>query len=268
MAQPTLRTGKLPPVPDKRDALFTQFATVRLVAPQVPPEFGHEDAVERLGEQWGMLGNGPDNTVKQGFRGAGDCVFAGGDHEHMMWNAEVGKKVAFTGANAIGDYSKVTGYVVGDRSTDNGTQVRDALNYRRTTGLVDAKRRRHKLGAYVQLEPGNTDHIRQALYLLSAVGIGIKFPETAMQQFQDGKPWTVVAGDEPHSGHYVPAVAVRAGGIVVVTWGRLQLMTWPFFERYCDEAWGLLSSEFLAGGRSPEGFDLQALLDYLAQLGT
>jgi hypothetical protein len=266
MAQPKLRTGKLPPVPDHRDALFTQFATVRLIAPQVPAEFGHEEAVERLGEQWGMLGNGPDPTVKQGFRGAGDCVFAGGDHEHMMWNAEVGKKVAFTGANAISDYSKVTGYVVGDDSTDNGTQVRDALKYRQSTGLVDKSRRRHKLGAYVQLEPGNSDHIRQALYLLSAVGIGFAFPETAMQQFLDGKPWSVVAGAQAPTGHYVPAVAVRPGGIVVVTWGKLQLMTWPFFAKYCDEAWGLLSREFIKSGKSPEGFDLQALLEYLPQL--
>src|SRR3954470_24960803 len=119
----TLHTGKLPPVPDYRDALFTQFATVSQLLPKVPAEFGHEKDVEALGEQWGMLGNGPDNTVKRGFGGAGDCVFAGGDHEHMMWNAEVGKKVAFTGANAISDYSAVTGYEIGNDTTDQGTVV-------------------------------------------------------------------------------------------------------------------------------------------------
>jgi hypothetical protein len=266
MARTKLRLGKQPPTPDHRDALFTQFATVSQLLPQVPAAFGHEDAVQKLGEQWGMLGNGPDNSVKQGFQGAGDCVFAGGDHEHMMWNAEVGKKVAFTGANAISDYSKVTGYVIGDDSTDQGTIVRDALKYRQNTGLVDKGKKRHKLGAYVQLEPGNTDHVKQALYILSAVGIGFQFPSSAMQQFNDGKPWSVVAGAQIEGGHYVPVVAVRAGGIVVITWGQLQLMTWQFFQKYCDEAWGLLSQEFLKAGKSPEGFDLAALQAYLPQL--
>ena len=57
-----------------------------------------------------MLGSGPDTTVSAGFDGAGDCVFAGGDHETMLWTLEGGAPASFTGANAIADYSAVTGY--------------------------------------------------------------------------------------------------------------------------------------------------------------
>ena len=50
----------------------------------------------------------------------------------------------------------------------------------------------------------------------------------------------------------------------MVTWGALKRMTWAFWDRYCDEAWCVLSPDFLAAGRSPQGFDLDALLHDLA----
>ena len=36
-------------------------------------------------------------------------------------------------------------------------------------------------------------------------------------------------------------------------------MTWSFWERYCDEAYCLISSDFLHGGKTPEGLDLERL---------
>lgn len=254
--------GKADPTPDPRDALFTEFATVAKL-PKAPATYDPP----HLEAEWGMLGNGPDDSVAPGFQGAGDCVFAGGDHETMLWQAEGGGKAAsFTGATAISDYAAVTGYVVGDDSTDRGTVVRDALLYRRRTGLVDAGGARHKLGAFVQLEPGNTDHVKLGTYLLGVAGIGFQFPSSAMRQFDRGKPWTVVAGAQVEGGHYVPVIGYSAAGVLVVSWGRVQLMTWPFFRKYVDEAWGLLSPEFLRAGRSPQGFDLKGLKTYLSAL--
>ena len=65
----------------------------------------------------------------------------------------------FTGANAIEDYSAVTGYdpktpldADGNNPTDLGTNTRDGLNYRQKTGLIDTAGKRHRIGAYVSLE--------------------------------------------------------------------------------------------------------------------
>ncbi len=178
-----------------------------------------------------MLGNGPDSTVSPGFEGAGDCVFAGSDHETMLWNLEADKQVKFTGANAIADYSAVTGYdpkapldANGKNPTDNGTNTRDALNYRRQMGLVDASGNRHRIGAYVALELGNMDQLLEALYLFGVVGIGFRFPDSAMDQFAAGKPWSVVPGPPPTDGHYVPLVAYRTN-LQCVSWGRIEQMT-------------------------------------------
>lgn len=52
--------------------------------------------------------------------------------------------------------------------------------------------------------------------------------------------------------------------LTVVTWGRLQELTWRFWDRYCEEAYCILSPDFLAGGHAPNGFDLEALRADLA----
>ena len=257
-----LKLGKKPATYDSRDFRFADLRTLAPLPPH-PKQFGHEKLV--AAKAWQMLGNGPDNTVAPGFTGAGDCVFAGGDHETMMWTIEGGHPATFTGANAIADYSAVTGYDPhapldshGENPTDNGTNVRDALKYRRKTGLVDAHGTRHKIGAYVALEIGNMEELLEALYLFGIVAIGFQFPASAMDQFDHGKPWSVVAGSTIEGGHYVPLVAYRQT-LECVTWGRIQKMTTEFYKKYCDEAWAILSPEMLASGKSPEGFDLAQL---------
>lgn len=257
-----LKTGKLPFVADERDLkLSTYLTTTDLPTP--PADFGHEDLVT----DWAMLGNGPDDSVAPGFEGAGDCVFAGGDHETLMLGAEGGHHPAFTGRQAIADYSAVTGYVVGEESTDRGTEVRAALKYRKATGLADSAGHRHHIGAFLQLDK-DLDKVFQAAYLFGCVGIGIEFPESAMDQFNEGKPWDVVEGSPIDGGHYVPVVGRSSGNLVVVTWGKTQEMTPDFFARYCDEAWVYLSSSALDGdGETPDGFDKAQLLADLHALG-
>jgi hypothetical protein len=256
------KLGKKPATYDKRDLLFARYRTAEAL-PSHPKHFGHEKLVGA--DVWQMLGNGPDNTVSPGFEGAGDCFFAGGAHETMLWNLENSTQVEFTGANCIADYSAVTGYnpkanlnSQGENPTDKGTDCRVGLKYRQKTGLIDAAGKRHKIGAYVALELGNTKELLEALYLFGVVGIGLKFPDSAMDQFDTGKPWSVVPGPAPTEGHYVPLVAYRTQ-LEVVTWGRIQKMTTQFYMTYCDEAWAILSPEMLVAGKSLEGFDLAQL---------
>jgi hypothetical protein len=257
------KLGKKPATYDKRDFQFAHYRTAAPLPPH-PKQFGHEKLVAANG--WQMLGNGPDNTVSPGFQGAGDCVFAGGDHETMLWTLEAGSAAEFSGATAISDYSAVTGYNPKDPNSDQGTDVREALKYRQNTGLIDAAGSRHKIGAYLALEPGNVDHLMEALYLFGVVGIGIQFPGSAMDQFNAGKPWSVVQGAQIEGGHYIPLVAKRAN-LECVTWGRIQQMTSQFYAKYCDEAWAILSPEMLKTGKSPEGFDLGQLQTDLNALG-
>jgi hypothetical protein len=250
----TYKLGKLPATYDSRDLWFSDYRTGKL--PAVPPTFGHENLISK--GQWLMLGNSEDDTVAPGFQGCGDCFFAGSAHETMMWIKEAGGTPTFDAKSVIKSYSEVTGYDLNNPNSDQGTDVRAGMKYRAKTGILDAKGNRHKIGAYVALEPGNLDHLYEAIYLFGAVGIGLDLPYSAMDQTQQGCVWSVVPGAESAGGHYVSLVAKRQY-VECVTWGQIQPMTNTFYQKYCEEAWVLLSEEMLTSGKSPEGFDLNTL---------
>ncbi|MDR3675798.1 MAG: hypothetical protein P4N24_09935, partial [Acidobacteriota bacterium] len=52
----------------------------------------------------------------------------------------------------------------------------------------------------------------------------------------------------------------RQSSITCITWGQPKKMTWAWFEKYCSEAYALVSKDWLsASGVSPSGFDLATL---------
>lgn len=253
-----MRLGKQPATHDPQDLCFAHYRTVSALR-DAPVGYGHQGLVKA---PWGMLGN--DEW--------GDCAWAGPAHEHMLTSAAAGRQVSFTTEAVLAAYSAGTGFnpaagPSGSNPTDQGSNVRSVLKYRQKTGLVDAAVAVHKIGAYVALEPGNWDELLQALYLFESVGIGIEFPSSAMAQFDQGKPWSVVGGARVEGGHYIPVVGrpLTSDGLCV-TWGATQRFTKGFYSKYSDEAWAILSPEMLASGRSLEGFDLTQLTADLAAL--
>lgn len=247
------KTGKLAPTYDRRDLLFTEFKNGPLKLSKASVGFGHQALVP----SWGMLGN--DRL--------GDCAAAGPCHEHMLWTSLQGKAAPFGDEQAIALYSAVTGYNPADPSTDRGTNVRDMLSYRKSVGITDAIGGNHKIGGYCALEPGNWTQLLEALKIFDVVGIGIEFPQSAMDQFNQSKPWTVVHGAEVEGGHYVP-VCARPGTdyVLVVTWGQTQLMGRGFYQKYNDESYGMFSTETLINGKSPEGFSLADFQQALTEI--
>lgn len=247
-----MKYGKLPARINATQLKLADYLDAS-VLPRVPAEFGHERAIA----DYGMLGNDQ----------VGDCVFAGAAHETMIWGREANTVIEFNTEAVESDYSAVTGFdpsqadpVTGENPTDQGTDVQAAASYRRRIGIVDSAGRRHHIGAYVALTPGDPDQLAAAAYIFGAVGIGLRVPAYAEDEFNAGKPWDVRHGNARIvGGHYVPVVARRAGNFCVVTWGRVQEMTTMFYRRYCDEALVYLSTEMLSGGHSPEGFNLAQL---------
>lgn len=248
--------GKLPASPEAKDIRLLSLLEASAILPLAPVGFGHDHLIPANG--WGMLGN---DTY-------GDCVWAGAAHETMLLNMMNGRKVNFRPYDVLSDYAKVTGFDPATGYGDNGTNVHDALNYRRNRGVRDALGRRHKIGAFVSLEPRDWKQMLGALRAFDFVAIGFEFPHSADRQFAAGKPWTYVPGSQIEGGHYVPVVG-RPGlaRIDVLTWGQVQGMTRTFYEHYADEAYGVLSLEALnASGVTPEGLNLDALRAALAAL--
>ena len=249
-----MKLGKKPATRDDRDIRFAAIAT-GVTLPTPPSRFGHGTLFHSDG--WGMLGNDQ----------YGDCVFAGGAHEVMLTNKLARRTVEFTDAAVLGDYSAVTGFTPDDPNTDQGTDVREALKYRRATGLADAHAGRHRIGAYVSIRPNDFDELMQAVYVFSAVGIGFNFPSSAMDQFNHGETWDVVEGATVEGGHYVPVVGRSSRNIAgVITWGRRQGLTRDFYEIYNDEAWAMIYPEELRNGRTERGMSLDQLQHALTAL--
>ena len=250
-----LKLGKGVARHDPRTLLLASYVTTALPAPPATA-----DLTAKVGASWGMMDNDQ----------IGDCTCAAAGHLIMEWTANAGKKmVTPTDKQIVAAYSAITGYNPTTGANDNGAQEIDVLNYWRQTGIAS-----HKIGAYVALEPANHIHIMDSVYIFEGCYIGVQLPISAQAQVQNHQPWSVPPGGptgdgKPGSwgGHAIPVVAYDARGVTVVTWGALQVMTWSFWETYCDEAYAILSTDYLDGSKkAPGGFSMQELQADLADL--
>lgn len=252
MATPLLPLGKKPFVPSDKDFKLKQVEVSLPPMPQRP--FGSGN----LYSDWGVLGNDK----------YGDCVFAGADHETMLWNRLARHDVSFTEANALADYSALTGFNPNDPNTDQGTEVRASMGYRRDTGLIAADGNRHKIDAYVSIDPKDFDLMIRCVYAFGAVGIGFEVPNSIWNQWSAGAVWDVVANDGGiDGGHYVPIVGYPAvDRATFVTWGKRTVMSRAFYEKYNDEAWVALTKEETHQVSSVRNIDWDTLNQMLAAL--
>ena len=242
-----LKLGKGAARHDPRALLMASY-----VAPSLPSPPPAVDLTTKV-NAWGMMENDQ----------IGDCTCAAAGHLLMEWTANAGKKmVTPSDKQIVAAYSAITGYNPTTGANDNGAVEVDVLNYWRQTGIAA-----HKIGAYVSLEPSNHNHIMDAVYIFQGCYIGMQLPISAQAQVQNHQPWSVPPGGatgdgKPGSwgGHAVPVVAYDARGVTVVTWGALQTMTWSFWEVYCDEAYAILSKDYLTGKKTtPQGFSVAQL---------
>lgn len=246
------KLGKLPATPNRVAFKLSQFANSDVLP--TPPASHNNTAL--VTAPWGMLGNDQ----------YGCCVFAGAAHETMLWNSEAKNIVEFSDHAVLSDYTTVTGFNPNEPWTDAGTNMSDAAEYRRRTGVIDANGNRHKVAAYLAIEPGNLDELKLANFLFGAVGIGIVVTSAQQDQFAAGQPWDVDENSQIEGGHYVPIVAYDADFFYVVTWGQIQKATYNFIQKQMDEGLVYLSEEALTASKSLEGFDDTTLKQYLAEL--
>jgi hypothetical protein len=157
-------------------------------------------------------------------------------------------------------YERDGGYVPGDPSTDNGAVIQTVLaNWQADPTEVCP------ITEYAELKDFyHIANVKEALYLFGTVYLGINCPQSAMDQFNYGQPWTYVPGSPIDGGHAIVLQEVAVPGALdmmhVVTWGQLQKANIEFFHHYVEEAWVVLSPDwFSTSGVDVDGFDLAAL---------
>lgn len=244
-----MKLGKRRARHDPRVPMLSKYTT-RLPAPPAQEDYGSK--LSHLG----MMLNDK----------LGDCTCAAVGHVIQEWTTYAQKKPLVLPDDTIEQlYEAVGGYVPGQPSTDNGAVEVDVLNYWLANPVQG-----NVLQAYAAVEPGNHNGIKDAVYIFGNAYIGLQLPVSAQtQDVWAVPPGGAVGPGAPGSwgGHAVPAVGYDARGLTVITWGALKRMTWQFWDAYCDEAYALLSPDWIeATGKAPPGFDLAQLTRDLNEL--
>lgn len=217
-----MRLGKLPP--KYRRDILRLGPLLDEPALRTPPPLINPPAIE----QWGMYGNDVH----------ADCTCAAAAHMIVGWRGfEHTAAAAPTDADVLSLYARVNG------GEDSGAYAIDVLHQWHNEGLGA-----DKIAAFVKVDQHQTDHVRQALWQFGGLYTGFNLPRSA--QAQGAGTWDVVpslnmqgpAIPGSWGGHAVNAIGYNPVGPMVVTWGRLQQLTWAFWDAYCDEAYAVFDT--------------------------
>jgi len=242
--------GKLAPKFNPKTLDFARYLKPKAIAPPPTKSYWEYKIPEPT---WGMYAN---DTI-------GDCTCAAAAHLLMNWTAHTGSMVTPALEEVLGMYSAISGYDPISGANDNGAAITDVLDYLQKTGLAG-----HKIDGWAQIDHTNLNHAKTAIYLFGGINIGVQVPQSIMDQTDQHETWDVVPNDGGiDGGHSIPNFGYGATGTTCVTWGALQPMTWEWFKKYCDEAYCLLSLDWLASsGLAPSHLDVASLRADLQEL--
>lgn len=177
-----------------------------------------------------------------------------------------GSTITISDDSALTFYEAISGYNPADPATDVGATLQDALGYWRTTGIGG-----HQILAFAQIDHTDLALVRACIALFGGVYAGFNVPQSAIDQFNAGKPWALPSRtSQIVGGHCVPILGYQGTDFDVVTWAKVQKMSGGFYKRYFDETWVAFSAEWLSRSdrRSPTGLDyLQLNADVMSLTG-
>lgn len=283
-----VKLGKRAARKDPRTLQFANYSASMPATPRVswhpaPQVAGYSQRIANLG----MLMNDA----------LGDCTCAGAAHMVQAWLQLNGTPYIPLDEQVEALYEAVGGYVPGNPSTDNGAVLLDVLRYWKANGILPIptlvktvsvesrfsatagdlgkgggpvpRAMAHDLTAFAEVQPTQHEEVRRAIYYFGGAYIGLQLPNSAQSQ----DVWDVPMlgprfNGAPGSwgGHCVNLIDYTDKGVICITWGALKMMTWKFFDTYCDEAYALLSPDWLRKGICPAGFAMDALQEDLAAI--
>jgi hypothetical protein len=224
-----------------------------------------------------MLGNGPDSTLPAGQGPVGDCVIAEDLHLAAERACNAGAPWSPTTAQALAVYSAVTGFVIGDSSTDQGTNPLDLVAYRKAgnaypdgSTILDA----------VAVDATNAEALKQAIWLADGVFMWAALPDDWESEEDGGDVWDVAGPPNPQNGHGFGGASYggASGNIQLTEWGEDDPpveLTFAAAAKYCIPSAGggviaFLGSNIVSSvtSKAPAGFDLSTLKSYIDGLGT
>ena len=248
MAFQRFKGGKLPPRRRVGIPALSEFVD-RAAAWSPVPAAGWEFAVPA--SALSMLGN--DQW--------GDCGPAGllGQLQAQSYNA--GRPLIPTTQDALNLYAQfgfnINAGPSGYNPTDNGTVLTDILAYAQNTGVTIGNTV-HKIVGSAAVNISSVAELRWAAYTFGGLYMGLNLPSVCENNTTN---WNFGAGQAIAGGHCVDLLGEGAAGGKIRSWGMFIPGTWEFLANYLDEAYVIVTPDWLdAQGKSPAGLDLDGLL--------
>lgn len=195
----------------------------------------------------------------------GDCVIAARAHQQLRFEAFEQKRILqITDEEVLQEYWKEGKVLPCDRHPDRGLVLLESLKKWRKNGWT-AGGQQHDIYAFAEIIPTDIMSVKTSIYFLAGTTAGIMVSQSALDQFDGRTGWDVV--DNPgmlHGGHAIDIIGYDQAGPICVTWGRLQHMTWRFWEQYCDEAYAVVDNRDRFLENSP--VDVVKLEGYLKEI--
>jgi hypothetical protein len=246
-----MKFGKLAPKQHQKTLMMAKYTT-EMVRRDVPRKVWREYKVPP--SLWGMFDNDE----------YGDCTCAAIAHMLMLVTSHTGPMVVPTNLDVLNAYSAVSGFDQISGANDNGAAITDVLAYWQSNGIAG-----HKILGWASVGPSQQT-IKQAIWMFGAVNLGVRLPKSAMDQFAGHQPWSVSLHEDNtiEGGHSIPNFGYGSEGTNCITWGQRQGMTWEWFTKFADEAYVVITEDWLdkATQLTPSGFDLATLQADLAAL--
>lgn len=195
----------------------------------------------------------------------GDCNAVTWANQRRLVTAKLGRKEVYPKLEQVIQFYKTQNptFDVNGGSTngpgsssDKGMILQDGLNYLWRNGGPDGV----KPFAFARVDPKNLQAVHQAISIFGSLWIGFHTYPSTVKQWQEGRPFSVPAGEAQKGGHAV-IVGGYVPGMKCVTWGGLHHFTDDYWTSgNVFEAWAVIWPEHL-GTRS---FMLGVNLDQLA----
>jgi len=227
--------GKLPAKIDKRTIRLSSILNWEVIKKQLPDLPSSYDVDEALG------------GIEDDFMFLNDtyglCVKASRAHQTLRFEKyEQGKQIVITDDEVKNEYFRETG------GADTGLYLLDSLKDWKNKGwMIGGKL--YTIYAFASVNWRDYDEVKYCIHLLGGVNFGMLVYEQDIEQFDEGKPWELTGIDGSFlGGHgvYLFKYGVLTGynknGVTCMTWGKKQFMTWDFWDRRVDEAYGIVDN--------------------------
>lgn len=218
----------------------------------------------------------------------GDCTCASAGHGEHTWSTRTKHKEVPSDQIILEMYSR-TGARQGLSNDDgrwmagNGVGVLDIW---KNEGMMQADGSLEKIDGYAAVDYTNKSEVTAAGYWFGGLSIGIALPEAAAYQWVEAQQrgvrtiWSTSrrlhdGSTNPGSwtpgtwgGHEIWVTSINKIGPVAVSWAQRVQMTWAWWMQYLDEAYAILSPDWInhLTMQSPSGLDLIALRDELSSI--